>query len=85
MPIIDAFRLALLNPQFNEIYCTVKKEANEESRGRETLRQLNALLVCSFLRFLTLAAGIAATRKGRLLPVAGAVACNGVKEILCEK
>ncbi|VDM47451.1 unnamed protein product [Toxocara canis] len=41
---MDAFRLALLNRRFNEIYCGVKTERETGSRGMNTLQKLNAVL-----------------------------------------
>uniref|UniRef100_A0A183VCD0 PUL domain-containing protein n=1 Tax=Toxocara canis TaxID=6265 RepID=A0A183VCD0_TOXCA len=44
VPIMDAFRLALLNRRFNEIYCGVKTERETGSRGMNTLQKLIAVL-----------------------------------------
>ena len=47
VPVLDIFRLALLNRQLNKIYCDMIGEEGRSPRGSETLQKLNALLVSS--------------------------------------
>ncbi|VDM39665.1 unnamed protein product [Toxocara canis] len=47
LPIVDAFRLALLNRQLNKIYCSIKREEGREPRGTMALSRLTALLIDS--------------------------------------
>lgn len=44
LPILDVFRIAILNSDINKFFCLMKPEANS-IRGRETLLKLMAYLV----------------------------------------
>uniref|UniRef100_F1KVN1 Phospholipase A-2-activating protein n=1 Tax=Ascaris suum TaxID=6253 RepID=F1KVN1_ASCSU len=44
LPIVDAFRLGLLNRQLNKIYCSMIKEDGNEPRGAATLQKLIGFL-----------------------------------------
>ncbi|VDK58409.1 unnamed protein product [Anisakis simplex] len=45
VPILDVLRLALLNEQFNEVYCSINETNPNESHAIKTLQKYNTLLV----------------------------------------
>lgn len=45
VPVLDAFRLALLNRNLNKCYCSMKEMDGNSPRGPKTIEKLNALLV----------------------------------------
>uniref|UniRef100_A0A158R4Z2 WD_REPEATS_REGION domain-containing protein n=1 Tax=Syphacia muris TaxID=451379 RepID=A0A158R4Z2_9BILA len=45
VPVLDAFRLALLNSTLNKIFCHVKTEDGMKARGMSTMQKLSALLL----------------------------------------
>ncbi|MFH4981306.1 hypothetical protein AB6A40_008015 [Gnathostoma spinigerum] len=47
IPVLDAFRLALLNSDMNKIYCSMKSVRGSPPVGPQTLKRLHALLISS--------------------------------------
>lgn len=45
IPIMDVFRLALLNRTLNRIYCSLDIEDGKSARGLETMQRLTNFLV----------------------------------------
>uniref|UniRef100_A0A0R3R775 Arginase n=1 Tax=Brugia timori TaxID=42155 RepID=A0A0R3R775_9BILA len=45
IPVMDIFRLALLNRTLNRIYCSLDMEGEKSARGLETIQRLTNFLV----------------------------------------